>query len=114
MKNNQVYLTYKQVMILLLQFQKMREANPYFKSELVYKFEEYVVIRTIEIQLMPRYELQKYQPFSYVINSSLYEYLKRLSGIDVFDLKSYLKYKKEVEDYERKVVGDFSRKYLKE
>ena len=114
MKHNEVYLTYIQAMILVLQFQKMKEENPYFKSELVSKFEEYVLVRTIEIQMMPKYKFQKYSPFPYVINQSLYEYLKRLSGIDVFDLKNYSKYKKEVEDYESHVTGDFARKYIKE
>ena len=94
MKNNQVYLTYTQAMILVLRFQKMREENPYFKNGLVSQFEEYVLIRTMELSMMSIFEFIKESfPKPYGISKSLYEFLKRLSGIDVFDLKSYLKWR---------------------
>lgn len=113
-ENTNVYLNYYQVMMFVLRFQKMREENPYFKSGLVSQFEDYVLIRTIELSRMSKLQSVKESfPKPYVISNSLYEFLKRLSGIDVFDLKSYLKYKKEVKEYERHVTGNFARKYIK-
>ena len=115
MKQNLVYLTYTQAMILVLRFKKMREENPYFKNGLMSQYEEYVLIRTIELSRMSKLEYIKESfPKPYGISKSLYEFLKRLSGIDVLDLKCYLKYKKEVEDYESKIAGNFTRKYIKE
>lgn len=87
MQNDTIYhLEYIQMMMFMVRLQEMRRANPYFKNEIVEKFEMDMKRRTTEIAWMAPAALRSVpNADKYPVSSRMIEYLTALTGVDVFD-----------------------------
>lgn len=95
MEEDNYYLSYYQIMSLMMKIGEMRKKNEYFKDPLAEEFEMYCVKRVSEIAMLPGI-VQKISPYNkYIINKSMIDYLSRLTGINVFD-KKFIKEQKPV------------------
>lgn len=102
MKNESVYLTYLQVMIILHRLDEMHKDNQYFNDEISNSFKRYVLERSKEMALMPEFKL-KILPGAnkYVVSASMFNYLVRLTGIDPFEKSVQKEYKPLIEEVEQ-------------
>lgn len=104
MEESLIYLTYYQVMAFLFEIDKIRKSNPCFNDDIAKSYEEYVVKRTAEIMTTyPQIKLKIFPNASkYVISKKIFDYLTRLTSIDVYDKETIEKYTimtKELEEY---------------
>ena len=94
MEQNFIYLTYYQAMAFMFGIDEIRKNNPYFNDNIAKSYEEYVVERAGEIvTTYPQIKL-KISPNAskYKISKSLFDYLTRLTSIDVYDKETIEKY----------------------
>lgn len=94
MKENFIYLTYYQAMAFMFRINEIKKNNPYFNDEIAKSYEEYVVNRAGEIvTTYPQIKLKIFPNASkYKISKSLFNYLTRLTSIDVYDKATIKKY----------------------
>ena len=106
MKDNFVYLDYNQVMSFMFELNELRKDNPYFNDKIVESFEDYVLIRANEIAITyPQIKLKIFPNANkYKISKSLFEYLTRLTSIDVFDKETMKKYNRILEEERQKAI----------
>lgn len=93
MKTKFIYLTYYQVIILMLRLKELRDENPYFSDEIANGFEDYARKRGQEILFTHPIKLRINPNASkYKVSKSLLEYLTRLTSIDVLKKNSLTRY----------------------
>ena len=101
MNNNFVYLTIEQGFALISQIEELKK-NPYFKSDIADDFANEVKERAIEITVNTLNAktnlLQKLSKNGdkIKISKSKFEFVTRLTGIDVFDEETMKQHKEKV------------------
>lgn len=92
MKKNYIYLTFYQVMAFVLEGEQIQQQNQFFDDEIFSMFANYVCYRTYQTSFIPK-NIKNKIPV-YKISISLFEYLEKLTSINVFDKKVMKEYKK--------------------
>ena len=103
MSESFVYLTYYQAMAFMIRIDEMKKNNTHFSDEIIEFYEEYVVKRTGEIvTTYPQIRLIVFPNASkYKISKSLFDYLTRITSIDVCDKETIKKYKMLTKEFEK-------------
>lgn len=104
MEENFIYLTYYQAMALVMRVDDIIRNNPDFNDERAKSFQKYVFMRTGEIMTTyPKIKLKLFPNASkYKISKDLFDYLTRLTSIDVYDKKTIQKYTIIIKELETK------------
>ena len=102
MKENFIYLTYYQAMAFMFRINEIRDNNPYFNDGIANSYEEYVIKRAGEIvTTYPQIKLKLFPNANkYKISKSLFDYLTRLTSIDVNDKEIIKKYEIMIKELE--------------
>lgn len=110
MKRKFIYLTYYQVMAFLIEGEQIKQENQFFDDEIFSMFGNYACYRTYQASFIPE-NIRRKIPI-YKISMRLFDYLERLTSIDVFDkefMREYSKIinKKEEEIYNKLINGEY-------
>lgn len=110
MNKDFVYLTYYQIMAFEEEIEKMRKENQYFNDEFVSMFENYTLDIACKKAFIPKIIIPNTDKFK--ISISLFNYLERLTNINVNDkdfMKEFTKkrIKKDEELWDRIINGNY-------
>jgi len=112
MNQNYVYLTYYQAMAFMFRIDEIRKNNQYFNDHIAMEYENYVVKRTGEIiTTYPQIKLKAFPNANkYKISKSLFNYLTKLTEIDVYNKEIIDKYTIMTKELENKHVKNSTNK----
>ena len=109
MENDFFYLSYYQVMTIMIRLSEMRKENPYFHGEIVSSFNNLVINRSKEIAGTSQLKLKIIPNANkFKISKSMVKYLKNLTDMDVFDEKILDKYIPLIKSLEETTIKKFS------
>ena len=108
--NDLIYLNQNQVLLLLHGIQLIRDKNPYFNDAISIQFEKYCLERSSEIAKSSSIKLLLVpHAKEFKISKSLFDYLTRLTLVDVYNKDEV--YEK-VKSFNERAIKELKKLYL--
>lgn len=109
-----VYLSYYQMLSLLLEVEEVKKNYPDFDEELFKNISDYFAERTYEISLVYPKILLKFIPNGdkYIVSRDVFDYLSLVAKINVFDHKTLRTHTKKAKEFEKSISADYVAKML--